>query len=171
MNISSPVDAAPIADCAAEPVLFDATLHPHRSLGPAGFAVLMGLVAAVGFGTGVVFLVAGAWPVFGFCGLEVLLIYVCFRLNYRSAGLFERVRLTGAALTVERRDWRGRARLWTFQPYWLRVAMDDPPLHDSRLTLSSHGRSLAIGSFLAPEERAELARALRHALWTARAAG
>ena len=158
-------------DPAAPPVLFDAVLRPHRSLSPAGFAVLMGAVAAVGFGTGVAFLMAGAWPVFGFCGLEVLLIYVCFRLNYRSAGLFERVRLTGAALTVERRDWRGRARLWTFQPYWLRVAMDDPPRHDSRLTLSSHGRSLVIGSFLAPEERAELARALRHALWAARAAG
>ena len=171
MNINSPVRAAPTAACTAEPVLFDATLYPHRSLGPVGFAVLMGLVAAVGFGTGIVFLLAGAWPVFGFCGLEVLLIYVCFRLNYRSARLFERVRLTGAALTVERRDWRGRARRWTFQPYWLRVAMDDPPLHDSRLTLSSHGRSLVIGSFLAPEERAELARALSHALSAARAAG
>src|SRR3990170_5354938 len=112
MNIGLPADAPPPGACPAEPVLFDAVLQPHRSLGPVGFALLMGAVAAVGFGTGVVFLMAGAWPVFGFCGLEVLLIYVCFRLNYRSGGLFERVRLTGAALTVERRDWRGRARLW-----------------------------------------------------------
>ena len=32
-----------------------------------------------------VFLLAGAWPVFGFFGLDVLLVYWAFRLNYRRA--------------------------------------------------------------------------------------
>jgi uncharacterized membrane protein len=42
--------------------------------------------------------------------------------------------------------------------------MDDPPEHDSQLTLRSHGRGLVIGAFLAPEERLDLANALRDAL-------
>ena len=42
--------------------------------------------------------------------------------------------------------------------------MDDPPQHDSRLTLSSHGRTVAIGTFLSPEERLEVAHALGRAI-------
>src|SRR5439155_41086 len=81
------------------------------------------------------------------------LFYLLFRLNYRGTRMFERVRLTPAALTVERHDLRGRVRRWSFQPYWLRVTIDDPPEPDSPLLLSSHGRSLAIGGFLPPPER------------------
>ena len=150
--------------------LFDAVLTPHRSLGPPGFLILMSLVALVGFGIGIAFLTVGAWPVFGFCGLEVVLIWVCFRLSYRSGRLWERLRLTSEVLTVERHLVDGSLKEWTFQPYWLRVSMDDPPQHESRLVLSSHGRSLVIGSFLTPEERLDLAKALRRALDFARAA-
>src|SRR3546814_537204 len=146
------------------PASFDAILRPHRSHSPTGFAILMSAVAAVGFGAGIAFLAMGAWPVFGFCGLEVVLIYVCFRLNYRSGRMFERVRLTERALTVERHSPSGAPLGWRFQPYWLRVTMDDPPEHDSPLTLRSHGRSLVIGSFLTPEERLDFARALTRAL-------
>ena len=42
--------------------------------------------------------------------------------------------------------------------------MDDPPGVKSPLTLSSHGKALEIGSFLTPEERLEVAQALRAAL-------
>lgn len=147
-----------------EPPAFDAILRPHRSLGPLGFVVLMSLVAAVGFGIGIAFMLLGAWPILGFCGLEVALLFLCFRLSYRSGEVFERVRLMADSLVVERFDMHGRAQRWTFQPHWLRVGMDDPPEHDSALTLTSHGRSLVIGSFLTPTERLELAHALQRAL-------
>lgn len=144
--------------------LFDAILTPHRSLPPLGFALLIGVVAAVNVGLGVSFMLQGAWPIFAFCGLDVLLFYVMFRLSYRSARMYERVRLLPGELVVERHDVGGRKQSWTFQPYWLRVAMDDPPRHDSQLLLRSHGRALAIGSFLTPAERLDLAQALRRAL-------
>ncbi len=148
----------------AAPVLFDAVLTPHRSLSLLGFAIVMAAVAAVNVGLGVAFMLRGAWPIFGFCGLDVLLFYVMFRLNYRSARMFERVRLLPDELIVERHDMRGRKESWSFHPYWLRIAMDDPPEHHSQLVLSSHGRSLAIGGFLTPGERFDLAQALRLAL-------
>jgi len=167
---SQPPASPPSAGSDTSTAYFDAILGPHRSLSPAGFAVLLSAVAIVGFGAGVAFLKMGAWPIFGLCGLEVVLIYACFRLNYRSGEIFERVRLTDRALTVERHSLRGAPRGWSFQPYWLRVIMDDPPEHDSPLTLRSHGRSLVIGSFLTPEERLDFARALREALTRQRAA-
>jgi uncharacterized membrane protein len=149
---------------AQTPVLFDAILTPHRSLNAFGFAILMTVVAAVNVGLGVSFMLQGAWPIFGFCGLDVLLFYVMFRLNYRSARMFERIRLLPNELIVERHDAGGQKESWSFQPYWLRIAMDDPPEHHSQLVLSSHGRSLTVGSFLSPVERFDLAQALRRAL-------
>jgi uncharacterized membrane protein len=148
----------------APPPLFDAILTPHRSLSPFGFAILMGVVAAVNIGLGASFMLRGAWPIFVFCGLDLLLFYVMFRLNYRSARMYERVRLLPGELVVERHDARGRMQSWSFQPYWLKVAMDEPPQHDSRLVLRSHGRALSIGDFLTPTERLDLAKALRRAL-------
>ena len=164
MSVPPPADAE-------GPPLFDAVLQPHRSLSQTGFGLLMGVVGLVGFGNGIAFLTIGAWPVSGFCGLEVGLFYLLFRLNYRGTRMFERVRLTPSALTVERHDLRGRVRRWSFQPYWLRVTIDDPPEPDSPLLLSSHGRSLAIGGFLPPAERLDVARALGQALAALRSPG
>ena len=81
-------------------IFFDATLQPNRSLSPAGFRILMLIAGTSVLVIGVLFVVAGAWPVFGFSGVEFLLLYIAFRLNYRSGRAYERVRLT------ERRDER-----------------------------------------------------------------
>ena len=82
--------------------------------------------------------------------------------------MYETVRLTEENLTVVRVSSGGRIQRWSFQPYWLRVAIDDPPRQDSKLVLTSHGKSLAIGSFLTPPERLDLARALETALYKLR---
>lgn len=159
--------------CEAEPrpgaPAFDAILEPHRSLDAGGFAVLMAAVGLIGLGGGVAFLSIGAWPVAGFLGLDVLAVWLAFRLNYRDGRGYERLRLTRDRLTVVRVSARGRIQRAHFQPYWLRVEFDDPPRHDSQLRLSSHGRSLVVGSFLAPRERLELARALEATLGRLRA--
>ena len=144
--------------------LFDTVLLPHRSLSPRGFLLVMALVAAISFAAGLAFLLHGAWPVFGFFCLDVVLVYIAFRASYRSANQYEAIRLTRETLTVERMSPAGRLRRWHLQPYWLRVEIDEPARHDSRLTLRSHGRTVVVGRFLAPAERAALAVALRAAL-------
>ncbi len=145
-------------------VHFDAILHPNRSLSRGGFYILMSLVAAISATIGGFFYLSGAWPIFGFYGLDVVVLYFAFRQNYRRARMYEQVRLTEGALIVEKVDHRGGRRSWQFQPYWLRVNMDDPPRHESQVTLTSHGQAVIVGSFLSPEERLDFARALRAAL-------
>lgn len=147
-----------------EPVLFDATLHPHRSLSPAGFRVLMAVLAGTFLAIGAIFYLAGAWPVVGFCGLELALVYMCFRLNFRDLRRYETIRLTERELELCRVAPDGSAERLAFQPYWLRVRLEDRIGRSSRLVLSSHGREAAVGSFLSPEEREQLARALNEAL-------
>lgn len=148
-----------------EEAYFDAVLHPYRSLSPRGFGILMLAVAAVSFTAGLAFLLMGAWPVFGFFGLDVLLIYLAFRLNYRSGRAYERIVLPRQGdLTVERHAPNGERTRWAFEPAWVRVSMAEPPTRETPLVLSSHGREIAVGSFLLPEERLDVARALSHAL-------
>jgi uncharacterized membrane protein len=143
---------------------FDAILYPHRSLPPLGFAILMGAVVAVSAAVGAGFFLIGAWPVTGFFGLDVLLLWLAFRWNYRQGRRAELIRLDQQGLTVRRIEPSGRHREWRFEPYWVRVTMDDPPRSDSQLTVGSHAQHLVIGAFLTPEERLEVARALRAAL-------
>ena len=143
---------------------FDAILRPHRSLEPRGFLILMAALCLVSFTAGVIFLLYGAWPVFGFFGLDVAVIYLAFRANYDAARLEERIRIAGDALTVRRIHADGRAQTWSFQPYWVAVDLDEPVTAKSQLRLRSHGRSLVIGAFLTPAERKEVAVSLRAAL-------
>jgi uncharacterized membrane protein len=152
-------------DVPAPPLVrFDAVLYPNRSLAPAGFHLLMAAIVLVSVAIGAGFVLAGAWPVTGFLGLDVVLLYLAFRWNYRQARRVEFIRLDQDGLTVKRVGPDGRAREWRLEPYWARVAIDDPPRPDSQLVLSSRGAHLAIGAFLTPRERLELAEALRAAL-------
>ena len=149
----------------AEPprVFLDTVLHPYRSFAPRHFAILMAVLAALSLFAGVTCILVGAWPIFGFFGLDVALVYVAFRASYRSARQSEAVRLTDRSLTVERVSVRGERRQWRFEPTWLRIIYDDRE-ERSPLTLASHGRSLVVGGFLAPEARRSLAGQLRRAI-------
>jgi len=145
-------------------IFFDAVLHPYRSLSRSGFHLLMAAAACMMLSIGFLFALMGAWPVIGFCGVEFLLLYVMFRLNYRSARRYERVRLSDTSFDVQKVDPLGSEKNWRFEPTWLQVHMKNPPEHHSQLTVASHGRQLTIGKFLTPEERLEIANALRSAL-------
>lgn len=152
-----------------EPTIFSATLTPHRSLGRVGFLVLMLLFGGVSFVTGMMFLVIGAWPVFGFFGLDVLLLYWAFRLNYRHGEAYEEVTVTPSVLRVRKVSHLGRVREWVLNPLW--VQLDKVELEEfgiDRLFLISRGKKLTIASFLGPDEKASFAKELANALREAR---
>jgi uncharacterized membrane protein len=149
---------------------FSAVLTPHRSLGPRGFLVFMAALCGISFGTGLLFFLMGAWPVMGFMGLDVLLVYIAFRLNFRALRAYETVDLRPGALTVTRVDPKGREQSWSFNPYWVRLRLDERVGRSSELSLASHGKRLVFGSFLTDPEREDFAAALNAALLEARGA-
>ncbi len=149
----------------SEPAIFSVIITPHRSLGSTGFLVLMLGIGGVSFVAGVMFLLIGAWPVFGFLGIDVLLIYWAFRINYRAARAYEEVTVTTSELTVRKVSHRGSVREWTLNPLWVRlerVAHEEFGIE--RLFLISHGRRLSIAACLGPDEKASFAGALSTAL-------
>jgi uncharacterized membrane protein len=151
-------------DDQSPPIFLDAVLQPHRSLPPSGFVAIMAVLGVASFAVGMTFVMMGAWPVVGYFGLDVGLVYLAFRVNYRSARRQETVRLDAESLTVERIGVRGERRHWRFQPSWLRVVLEEAGDDSNRLLLTSHGRSLVIGSFLGAAQRRDFARTLQDAL-------
>ena len=149
---------------------FRALLTPHRSLGRTGFMVLMGALLVGWAFTGAVFLSQGAWPVFGFFGLDVLLVYVAFRLNYRAARAREEVSISRTALDILKVAPSGRQEAHRFNPFWtrFRVARHEE-IGITGMAVEGEGRRVAIGSFLNPDDRESFATAFGRALATARA--
>lgn len=145
-------------------VQFEALLQPARSLSPKGFRLLMLVAGSFALLIGMAFFLKGAWPVLGFCGLELALLYVAFRISFASSNRWEKLTLTNQAFTVTRGGPATDPGTWEFQPQWLQVSMDDPPGHESQLQIKSHGKGLVIGRFLPPHERLEVANALKDAL-------
>ena len=156
-------------DPESQPELFSALLTPHRSLNRTGFVVLMALLSVVSFGAGLAFLLMGAWPVFGFFGLDVLVIYWAFRINFRRARASEEIRVTPSELRVRRVSHRGHVVEFVLNPLWVQL---DQKTHAEygieKLYLLSKGRRVAIASFLGPDEKASFAKALTAALQAAR---
>ncbi len=160
---------SPDNDIDREPPIFSAVLTPHRSLGPTGFLLFMLLLGGTSFVTGMVFLLAGAWPVFGFCGLDVLLVYCAFKVNYRAGKICEQVTVTPSELTVRKVSQQGRVREWTLNPRWVRLDRDvHAEFGIERLFLVWQGRRIGIASFLSPREKESFALALSQALGEAK---
>ena len=152
--------------------LFEATLYPHRSLPMPSFWILLACVAAVSFTLGLVFAAAGAWPILAFFGLDVLLFFLAFRVNYRAGRLFEHIQLFENEILVRRVHPNRRVQEWRMQPNWMQITV--VPSSEAlkapipEVQLRSHGRSIGIGRFLTDGERASLAEALKSALEDAR---
>ena len=159
------------ADPAQPPPRFRALLRPNRSLTPVGFKVLMGFVIFVNVAVGVAFWMLGAWPVFGFCGLDVAAIYWAFKINYREAGLTEQIEIGHADLSLVRTHPSGASERFELNPYWARVRLEEFPSGTNALSIGSHGKELSVGTFLSPEERRELAVVLQDQLQAVRTSG
>jgi uncharacterized membrane protein len=152
-----------------EPKLFSARLTPHRSLNRTGFVVLMALLSAVSFVAGVAFWMMGAWPVFGFFGLDVLVIYWAFRINFRRALATEDIVVTPSELRVRRVSHRGHVVEWVLNPLWVQFEQKShAEFGIEKLYLVSRGRRVSIGSFLGADEKASFAKALMAALQAAK---
>lgn len=152
----------------AVPQSFKAVLTPHRSLSPRGFVIVMSAIAIVSFVVGIAFLLVGAWPVLGFFGLDVALIYWAFRQNYHSGRAAEVIEVTPHTVQLTRYDADGRSTSLDFNTYWVRLALDERSDGRSHLSLITRNEKTRIADFLSEDERREFADVLSHELVSAR---
>jgi uncharacterized membrane protein len=149
--------------------LFAATLTPHRSLTPTGKRVVVGLVCALALVPGIVFYVAGAWPVVGFMGLDVLAIWIALTVSMRGGKAQEIITLWPGTLELTRIDARGNAEALSFVPADTRFTIERD--YNERVTglwLRERERRIPLGSFLSTEEKLSFSKVFGTALRKAR---
>ena len=150
-----------------EPTVFAAVMAPHRSLSARGFLIVMLAIGAVSFASGFYFLALGAWPIFGFFGLDVALLYFAFRANFRAAAAREYIRITPSLVQVRQVPARGAAREARMNPFFTRLHRRDvEELGTLDLSLVSREMRIPVGIHLGPWQKTELAEDLGAALGT-----
>lgn len=149
----------------ADNVLFAARLTPYRSLGKNGFRILMLAIGSICFVVGLVFAMAGVWPVFGFMGLDFLLIYWAFRLNYRDARSYEDVEVTNRNVLLRKVDPQGHAIEHDFPQFGTRFEIKrHEEIGITAMHLANRARRVQLGQFLNPADRKSFAGAFAGAL-------
>ena len=156
--------ATPSPEQQAERPIFEALLYPHRSLSQRGFFILTIGTFVIVAAYGGLFLVLGAWPIFGFLGAEWLLFWWLLRTHFRGDRRAERIRLYADRLVLQQIDPKGRVAESSFEPYWLQVVLKERGFEDPALLLRSHGRAVEIGTFLGAGERRQFAQELQTVL-------
>lgn len=147
---------------------FEAVVRPYRSLSQFAFRLVMTALIVANSVFAVIMISQGAWPVVGFLGLDVLGVYIAFRLSFAQTRAFERIAIEDNSLVVTRVDQRGRSLEWRCPSYWASVGYDEDSDERGVLTVGSHGRRIEVGRFLHRKERERLARQLRDALLRSR---
>jgi uncharacterized membrane protein len=149
--------------------LFAATLTPHRSLSRRGLRFVIALVAILASIPGIVFFSLGAWPIVGFMGLDVLLVWWALSASLREGKRFEKVTLWPDQLELRRVSASGKEELLRFNPFFVKLVIDrDYNERTTRLHLRTRDGDTEIGSFLNPDDKSSFAKAFGSALKKAR---
>jgi uncharacterized membrane protein len=148
------------------PKTWRVTLTPHRSLSREGFVILMSLIAGMNFAGSLFFYIIGAWPVIGFMGLDVALIWLAFRANFAAGRRAEHIEITGHELVLERIAERRPPQVHRFMRRWVRVELEEDREREliGPLYLRFRGKRTEIASFLGAQERLAFSKALKAAL-------
>lgn len=154
---------------APDMTLFSARITPHRSLSHANFRLLLMVFAGAAFFTALPFVFLGAWPVMGFMGLDVVLFYWAFRVNYRDARAYEDVSVTPLELHLSKVSAKGARADYSFNPLWVRLEKEeDEEFGLQKLAVASRGARVEVARDLDPDRKAIFARDLSSALAEAR---
>ncbi len=148
--------------------IFAARITPHRSLDASGFRLVMTLVCAATVVSSVPFIIAGAWPVTFFFGLDALALFIAFKVNFRDARGFEEVAVSPLDVRLAKVAPGGERKEWRFDTLWTKLErQSDEDYGLMRLAIVSRGQSVTVGQALSPAEREsfadEFGRALRAA--------
>jgi uncharacterized membrane protein len=144
-------------------LFFNARLFPYRSMSKRSANIMIGIIAVACTLAGLRFIIAGAWPVVVFVGVDVAAIWLAFHLSFRSAKLFETIQLSEKDLILTRVHPNGQTESWRFEPYWAKAWIETIEGQEM-LFISSNSDPVPFGSFLAEQEKSEFLQTFNHSL-------
>lgn len=129
--------------------------RPNCSLTPTLRRGLIALILAASFIISTAFLLAGAWLVLPFAGIELFLLFLALRAIDRQASDYESIHLDDDSLIVStRRSAASFSR--RFQTAWARVTLEPGDSREPLVCIRSHGHSTHVGRLLTPDQRRQL---------------
>ncbi len=142
---------------AASPGEFRVLIQPNRSMNPRGMVWCVAGLAALSVAIATGFLIAGAWWVLPFTGLELTLVAGVFWIVYRRGFDYELLVIDEETVQVTRKRGAVESRS-QFLRYWTRVELRRGAhrWHPSRLLIGSHGKRVEIGGCMTESERRAL---------------
>jgi uncharacterized membrane protein len=133
-------------------------LRPRRSMTKTQFIAVFAVIAAMTWAVSILSYVMGNVfaPVFAL--LDCVFVAGVLRWVWLKSNCFETIELDAEHCTVSR---SGREELaFDAHPYWVRMLLEKAQ-EAPRIVLASKGKSCEVGSFLAPDERIDLAVKLK----------
>ena len=124
-----------------ENIRYSRVLRPHLSSSERAVRIVTGFVLCLFIPTGTVFLLIGAWPVFGFMGLEVIALIFALRYNHKVGPAFEVITITDKEFRHSKVSHWGKRKLTSFQPQWLQDRIDEA---SQQLIAGIHGKCVNI---------------------------
>ena len=136
----------------------------NNSISSRGRSLVLGSLAAVLLTISLGFALNGAWLVFPFAGLDILVVFLAFRYVERRAGDYECIAFQGENVVIDTRR-EGKTERFEFNRYWIQVTLVEASGGKrGRLLLRSHGKEVTFGVHLTGEQRAVMARRLKEHL-------
>lgn len=141
------------------PPLFRATLRPHRSLSERGILVVTIIAGTLALIPGLTFFLMGAWPIVGFMGLDILLLYWALTRSKRGEKQYEEIGLWHDAIRIRKVDIKGRIKEIELNPFWARLVTKLNAENEvESLHLIARQQRISLGEFLNPADRTSFAR-------------
>jgi uncharacterized membrane protein len=131
-------------------------------MSPQGVVLLFAAIIAVSVTIGLGFLLAGAWLVLPFAGLEIIVAGLALRSVARRSNDYEQLIVEDGRMTITYFR-SGESSRIEFPCYWARIVLQPGPSkwRSPRLFICSHGQALEIGACMNDEEKQALAEDLK----------
>ena len=136
-------------------------IYSNNSLSTKGFYILMASIILPALFIGSAFLLIGAWPVLGFMGLEIILIYIFFKILFYKNNFYEHVILDKSKFYISYNNKNSVINSVNLEPTWLQVKLEN---NNNKLQIFTHGKAIELGKCLAIKEKASLAITIQEAL-------
>mgnify|MGYP001186512070 CR=1 FL=1 len=136
-------------------------IYPNNSLSQKGFYILMIFITLPCLFIGGMFFFMGAWPVLGFMGLELILIYIFFKILFHKNNFYEHVTLDKSKFNIHYSNKNKIFNTIVLEPTWIKVNIENK---NKTLIISTHGKTIELGKCLALKEKTNLAETIKSAL-------
>jgi len=133
-------------------------LRPRRAMTKTQFIGLFAVITAAVWAVAILGYVMGNVFAPAFALLDCLFVAASLRWVWLKSNCFEMIELDAEHCTVSRSGQEALA--FDAHPYWVRMQLEKAQ-EAPRVVLASKGKRCEVGSFLAPDERRDLAEKLK----------